>query len=116
MSQSCHVSYESLVRNYNLSERQLQVECSEKVFRVLAKNLTKWRNLEPYLELDKGVLDAIDHESLDEEGKRRELLGRWRESYGPDATCEKLIRCLLNASRADLADAVLKELVASAGI
>ena len=61
-------------------------------------------------------MDAIDHECTAEEGKRRELLERWQQSYGYQATYERLINCLLKASRADLADVVCKELAFSVSV
>ena len=110
------VSYESIKTHYKLSDLQLQKECCNGVILALASELTKWRNVLPYLELDKGVMDAIDHECTAEEGKRRELLERWKQSYGYQATYERLINCLLKASRADLVDVVCKELAFSADV
>ena len=113
-----HDQYESVVDHHcsksNLEKSQLQEKCSENVLVAVASKMTRWRNMEPHLQLDQGVVDDIDKGSYDEEGKKRELLYRWRERYGHKATYEKLIRCLMNASRADLADVVCEEVATCA--
>lgn len=97
-------SYERTVDHFGLTDRQLSAECPDDHLRLLASRLNKWRNID--LQLEKGVLDAIDHEPLDEEGKRRKLLERWKEAYGHEATYCRLVRCLVDSQRMDLADLV----------
>lgn len=97
-------SYESTVNHFGLAVCQLQAECRDEHLRALASRLNKWRNIE--WQLEKGVLDAISHEPLDEEGKKRKLLERWKEVYGHEATYERLVRCLVESQRIDLADFV----------
>lgn len=94
-------SYESTVDHFGLTDQQLGAECRDEHLRLLASRLNSWRNID--FQLEKGVLDAIDHEPLDDEGKRRKLLERWKEAYGHEATYERLVRCLVDSQRMDLA-------------
>ena len=104
-----------LVKSYKISEQQLKEKCSYDLHRGLDKKLTRWRNLAPHLfadeQVSKNAVDAIDHdERLDDEGKRHQLLERWKEACGSEATHEKLIRAFLSAERRDLAEFVCQEL------
>lgn len=94
-------SYESTVNHFGLTDQQLLTECRDEDLRLLASRLNNWRNID--LQLEKGALDAIDHEPLDEEGKRRKLLERWKETFGHEATYERLVRCFVDSQRMDLA-------------
>ena len=59
----------------------------------------------------KNALEAIQQDKhLDDEGRRHELLARWKQVHGSDATHEKLIRALLSAERKDLAEFVCQKL------
>lgn len=92
------------MNHHSLTTSQLQAVCQDDALRTLAPQMNSWRNVD--LGLEKGVLEAIDHEPLDEEGKRRKLLERWKEMLGHEATYERLIGCLLVSKRTDLADVV----------
>ena len=101
------------MERYGLSG-QLEGKCSHDVQMQLCEQLTEWRNVAPYLLPDhyRTVRDEIDHDlRLDEKGRRRELLDRWKEIYGSDATHKALIRALLAASRMDLAELVCQKIV-----
>ena len=102
--------YASLVDRYRLSRRQLETECLYSVDLALANKLTQWRNVAPYLlpRRWKTIVDEIDNAPgpLSVKSKRLELLERWKEIYGSEATHEKLIRALLSAERTDLAEVV----------
>lgn len=99
-------TYESTLEHYGLTDTQLKVKCSEYVLRKLASKLDRWREIAIHLKLEKGVTDSVDGEHLNEEGKRYRLLERWTQILGHKATYERLVRCLLEATRADLADIV----------
>ena len=100
-------TFKSVVDHHGLTGDQLCTVCGDDVLRSLAPRINRWKNVD--LELDSGVVDAIDREgNIDEEGKRRRLLERWKEIYGHEATYERLVRGFLASSRADLADTVCK--------
>ena len=95
-------TFKSMVDYHGLTHDQLCTVCGDDVLRSLAPRMNRWRNVD--LELDSGVVDAIETESnTDEEGKRRKLLERWKEVYGHEATYERLVRGFIASSRADLA-------------
>ena len=99
-------TYESTLEHYGLTDTQLKEKCRECVLRKLASKLDRWREMAIHLKLEKGVTDSVDGERLEEEGKRYRLLERWTQISGHKATYERLVRCLLEATRADLAEFV----------
>ena len=105
------VSYDSLVANFSIPQSKLEEECSEKVLRRVSSKFTKWRNAAPHLELDADVVEAIEGGVHDEEGKRYDILQRWKQKFAFQGTNEKLIRCLLAAGRADLAGVAAQEIL-----
>ena len=108
------LSYKSVVGHYHLSDSQLREKCNEKVLEALAPKLGEWRDIRPHLGVDRNVGTAIEHDQPTEEAKRRQLLYRWKQINGHQATYEKLIRALMQASRTDLAGTVC-EIYASTG-
>lgn len=104
-------TYEKMVEHHKLSSSQLQTTCPDDVLHKLAKKMNRWQSVAPDLELEnlKTVIDAIEREQIDDEGKRRNLLERWKETFGHEATFKRLTRCLINSSRADLAGFVCNE-------
>ena len=109
--------YDSLVGK--LSPKQLSEKCSFKTQREVSKELTKWRNVGPYL-FDEGwssAQDLINHSQEDEQGKRLLLLTHWSETKGSDvATNGALIRAFVDAERMDLAEKVCKLLSSAPGV
>ena len=113
-------TYWSTLAHYGLVDSQLNVICDESMLRRLAPKFNRWRELSAYLKLETSVADSIDaSERWNEEGKRYRLLKRWTEIYGHKATYRQLVRCLIEAERADLAgivcEAFIKETTSSAG-
>lgn len=112
-------TYESTLDHYGLVDSQLNVICDESVLRRLAPKLNRWREVSVYLKLETSVVDSVDGERLNEAGKRYRLLECWKQIYGHKATYGQLVRCLLEAARADLAgivcEAFIKETTSFAG-
>ena len=96
MSTTTAPTYEKMVEHHGLSSHQLQEPCPDDVLHALAKKMNRWQNIAVDLELDKIAVDAIEKEQIDEEGKRRNLLERWKEKFGHTAT---YIRALDTLSR-----------------
>ena len=108
--------YDSLVGK--LSPKQLSEKCSFKTQREVSKELTKWRNVGPYL-FDEGwssAEDLIDHSKNDDQGKRLLLLTHWSQTKGLDATNHALIRAFVDAERRDLAEKVCELLAPAPGV
>ena len=100
-------SYEKTLEHYDVSDSEMKVECPDDAIYTLAKKMTRWRSID--LGVDRGVVNGIENERLDDEGKRRQLLERWKERYGHEATYDRLARSFFESERLDLAGAVCKE-------
>ena len=73
----------------------------------------KWRLLYSPLELDKMVVNDVDHmQNATEDEKRHAFLVTWRERKGCGATYEKLIHALMKIGRQEDAEGIQK-LIAS---
>ena len=107
-------SFADIVKQFNLSEEQINEECSLDTIPNVHKEMTEWRNIAPYLfpmEAAKGIVETINQDlSLNDEGRRCALLVRWKQFHGSDATYKKLIEAFLSAYRRDLAEIVCKAL------
>ena len=99
-------TYESTLRHYGLTNEQMKIECSDGVILAIVRQMKGWRNIAPYLKVDDSVVDAM---AVDEERKRRELLERWKATFGHEATLERLARSFISAGQASLADLVCEE-------
>ena len=107
-------SYAKVVKQFNLSEEQINEECSFVTILKVHKKVTRWRNVAPYLFMpDKSqeIVETVDQCShLNDVGKRLELLTRWKQCYGSEATYKKLVEAFLSADRRDLAEDVCQAL------
>ena len=71
----------------------------------IARWMTRWRSID--LGLQKGIINSIENDpTTGEEEKQIKLLERWRESYGHDATYDRLANSFCSSNRVDLADIV----------
>ena len=107
-------SYAKVVKHFNLSEGQINEECSFVTILKVHKRVTGWRNVAPYLFMpDKAqeIVETVDQCShLNDVGKRLELLTRWKQCYGSEATYKMLVEAFLSADRRDLAEEVCRAL------
>ena len=88
-----------------------QEKCRHDVRLAVAKKMSEWRNVVPYLlPENEEVEDEIHLGPWDEKGKRNRLLERWIEICGLDATHEKLICAFVAAERIDLAEIVCEKI------
>ena len=85
----------------------MEQECSDDFLFSLAKKLVRLTRVD--FGLDSGVLEAVEKDGTDSEGKSRLVLQRWHEKYGHSATYELLARCCLKSDMANMADTVCKE-------
>ena len=108
------VSCTDIVERFNLSDEQINKECSPNIFLKIHKKMTEWRNIAPYLfKFKKGeeIVETINQDLiLNDWGRRRKLLTHWKQLYGADATYKKLINAFLSADRRDLAEIVCERL------
>lgn len=107
-------SYTDVVKQFNLSKEQINEECSlDKILKVY-QMMTGWRNIARHLfplEPAKEIVETINQDlSLDDEGKRCELLTRWKQFHGSKATYKKLVQAFLSSYRRDLAEKVCQAL------
>lgn len=65
---------------------------------------TDWKHLGRKLELSPGLLDGIDHDFRQVKEKTLQMLSRWKERKGDDATGQILADALVNIHRRDVAE------------
>ncbi|XP_046860450.1 uncharacterized protein LOC124453671 [Xenia sp. Carnegie-2017] len=71
----------------------------------IAENIsTDWKHLGRRLELSPGLLDGIDHDFRQVKEKTLQMLSRWKERKGDDATGQILADALVNIHRRDVAE------------
>ena len=99
-------SYEGTLQHHGLSEDDMREECSDEFVLWLAKKMIRWQRVD--LGLDRGVVAGIKSDSSDEEGRRHQLLERWKEKFGHEATYGKLVRSFMQSEMANMADTVCK--------
>ena len=81
----------------------MQQQISDDALFPIARQMTRWRSID--LGLKKGTVNSIENDpTTKEEEKQVKLLERWRESYGHDATYERLAFSFCSSNRVDLAD------------
>ena len=104
-------SYEDTLKHHKLTSKELEVKCPEEFLDHIATltNYDKWRKID--LGVDKATVEAIKNQNTDDEGKCRDLLERWRQRLGHNATYSRLVRCFIDSRRADLADKACEEFV-----
>ena len=104
-------TYESTLKYHGLTNEQMKVQCcDEPVISALVPKMEGWRNIAPHLEVDGCDVDAISKDTaIDEEGKRRKFLERWKGKFGHAATLERMARSFINCNRTALADIVCEE-------
>ena len=96
----------------HLEERKLTIEdlqelCDNSVLRKLAKDLDNWQLVGYNLELTKSDIKAIQSDNTDEESRRIDMLYRWKEKQGSEATYLKLVEGFIDSERLDLVDQAL---------
>ena len=103
-----------VVKKFNLSEEQINEECSLDTIPEMHKAMTEWRNISPYLfpvMKERQIVETINQDlTLNDVGKRRNLLICWKQFHGSDATYKNLIDAFLCADRRDLAEIVCQTL------
>ena len=73
----------------------------------LSQSLDNWKLVGYALELTRSGIQAIRADNGTEEEKRVELLYKWKQKNGDDATYYNLIAGLHDAERIDIADQAL---------
>ena len=98
-------TYEKILIRHGLKRQEMQRQISDDALFPIARQMTRWRSID--LGLTKGIVNAVENDpSTGEEKKQIQLLERWSESYGHEATYERLAFSFCSSSRVDLADAV----------
>ena len=98
-------TYEQILNRHGLKRREMQRRCSGDELFPIAREMIRWRSID--LGLQKGIINSIENDpTTGEEEKQIKLLERWRESYGHDATYDRLAYSFCSSNRVDLADVV----------
>lgn len=101
-------TYEGTLNHHGLRDSDMREECTDQFLFDLVKKLVRWQSVD--LGLDRSVVASIENDrSMDNEGKCRQLLERWKEMFGHEATYGRLARCFIQSCMANMADYVCKE-------
>ena len=76
----------------------------------MAGIIIDWKALAPHLGMTDADEVAIKEDGKNEEGRRRELLQRWLQRNGSEATYYKLIEAFIEANHKNTADKICKHL------
>ena len=103
--------FQGLINHYGLTEEDCNKQVSgvhlEKISRSCCEN---WFRLTVHLGLEIGVAKSIKRSQTDEEQKGYDLLLRWEDEKGHDATYSQLIKALLTINSKQDAEKVCTEL------
>lgn len=86
--------------------KEMDTKLSENVLCAIAKLIISWESLRPYLGLSLADEEVIKNNNRKYEEQRRDLLYRWCDSVGDDATPRNFIKVALEAENKELADEV----------
>ena len=101
-------TYEGTLEHHELADNDMREECTDEFLFALAKRMVRWRSVD--LGVDRSVVASIENDSkMEDEGKRRQLLERWKERFGHGATYGRLARSFIESDMANMADHVCKE-------
>jgi hypothetical protein len=98
---------DELLKKFNLRREDVNKKVTEKHIGKISRSYCKdWEQLPPFLNIESIIKDDINQLSVDGETKRSRFLSKWVESYGSEATYEKLINALLEIRCRSDAEAV----------
>lgn len=92
------VSIDTLLEHCSLERAALQTKVTDKHLEVISRTVLTgemWRKLAPHLEVDRNVVDNIEHDYSKEERKKHAFLCKWSEMKKDGATYERLIEGVL---------------------
>lgn len=94
----CLVTVDSLLEHCKLERAALRSRVTDKHLEIISRVVLLgglWRKLAPHLEVDRMVVDNIEHDYQKEEMKKYAFLCKWSELKKAEATYERLVESLL---------------------
>lgn len=82
------------------------IVCNEFHVPDIARNVTKWREVAPYLGLSLPTVEAVERDGIDEEDKRKRMLYAWINAEGSNATFDKLVKAFEDCGNKNVAESV----------
>ena len=98
-----------VLKHSSLDRDKLRVEITNSKVFALARKMNDWEKIYFGEKLTEAILGEIKKDAIDEDGRRRTVLTRWKELYGHEATYEQLLLRYVESGRMDLADLLCKE-------
>ena len=90
-----------LVAKHRLTEEELSLKATPKLFAHIIKYMDNWRKIRPHL-----GLNAVDQEDIEEKSEASQqrlfMLERWKEKFGREATFFKLVEVFFECSETRL--------------
>ena len=110
------ITLESLLKESDLDENDLNVEIEKEHYTEISRSLTKWSELVLKLEaFDDGAAAAIEANKHCEEDRRLEFLKQLKQKLSFNATYGLLVRKLLEIQRAEDARKLCRHLKSKFG-
>ena len=78
--------------------------CNDDHILEVAKRLTQWRNAALRFGFDRATVEDLINNDWDEEGTRQQMLLRWKQEKGSEATYGALAEVLLKLRQRSLAE------------
>ncbi len=97
------VTCNDLIQRTGVTQQDLERECSPKKLRTLSEHIFNWKILADDLELSPAEIFAIKTDPFTAKYGAREVLNRWHEKNGFDATYKILVDVMLRQSNVSLA-------------
>ncbi len=97
------VTCNDLIQRTGVTQQDLERECSPKKLRTLSEHIFNWKILADDLELSPTDIFAIKTDPFAAKYGAREVLNRWHEKNGFNATYKILVDVMLRQSNVSLA-------------
>ena len=88
----------------DIPPEKLHLPCSDEDLRTLALSISEWKEIRPFLELEKSEEKEIEEEYKSVKRRRVAVFRKWREKYDKRATYEKLAKAFWKIGWSDLVE------------
>ena len=103
----CVTVLTDLLQKYPLRRQELKVQCDDKLFNVLSRQITRFELLALNLGLTRSQIVEIGRDKDNERSRIIETLWKWRERNGSSATYLALIEVFIEDENIESAEFIL---------
>ena len=103
----CVTVLTDLLQKYTLRTQELKIQCDDKLFNVLSRQITRFELLASNLGLTRSQIVEIGRDKDNERSRIMETLWKWRERNGSTATYLALIEVFIEDENIESAEFIL---------